>query len=77
MQTINAINKLNKAGFQVTNNGNRYEAKANRHIINFFNQSGDITCINVRHQNDQDDSLQDYCAGVFCNNLTQAIKLAH
>ncbi len=77
MQTTNAITKLTKAGFQVTNSGNRYQAIANCQVISFFDQSGDITCINVRSANDCSDSRQDYSAGVFCNNLSQAIKLAH
>jgi hypothetical protein len=77
MQTTNAITKLTKAGFQVTNTGNRYQAKANHHIIRFFDQQGSIICINVRGQNDHDDAMSDYSAGVFCDNLKQAITLAH
>lgn len=77
MQTLNAIKKLTKSGFEVIQNGNRYIAKANRHIVSFADQGGDIICINVRSQNDHDDVLSDYSAGVFCDNLTQAIKLAH
>ena len=77
MQTTNAITKLTKAGFQVTNTGNRYQAKANRHIIRFFDQQGSIICINVRGQDDHDDAMSDYSAGVFCDNLKQAIALAH
>ena len=77
MQTTNAITKLTKAGFQVTNSGNRYQAIANCQIISFFDQSGSIICINVRSQNDHDDAMSDYNAGVFCDNLKQAITLAH
>jgi hypothetical protein len=77
MQTTNAITKLTKAGFQVTNTGNRYQAKANRQVISFVDQQGSIICINVRGQNDQNDAMSDYSAGVFCDNITQAIRLAH
>jgi len=77
MQTINAIKKLEKSGFQVIQTGNRCIAKGNQHVISFFNESGNIACINVRNQNDRDDLMSDYSAGVFCDNITQAIKLAH
>ena len=77
MQTTNAITKLTKAGFQVTNSGNRYQATANRQVISFFDQSGSIICINVRSKNDHDDFVSDYSAGVFCDNLKQAITLAN
>ena len=77
MKTINAIKKLEKSGFQVVQTGNRCTAQGNQHVIGFFNQSGNSTCINVRNQIDRDDSMSDYSAGVFCNNITQAIKLAH
>ncbi len=76
MQATNAINKLAKAGFQIAQTGNRYRAQTGRKIISFFEQSGRITCINVRSQDDVNDPCSDYSAGVYCNNLTQAIKLA-
>jgi hypothetical protein len=77
MQTVNAIKKLTKAGFQVTQTGNRYAAKANSNIVSFVDQQGSVICINVRGQNDHDDSMSDYSAGVWCDNITQAITLAH
>ena len=77
MQTINAIKKLNKAGFQITQNGRRYSAKANRYVIDFIEQDESIMCIKVRTENDHDDAMSDYSAGVWCNNLTQAISIAH
>jgi hypothetical protein len=76
METQNAIKKLAKAGFEVKQTGNRYFAQAGRNIISFFEQSGSVICINVRSSNDQDDAQSDYSAGVFCDNLTQAIRLA-
>jgi hypothetical protein len=77
MQTTNAINKLEKAGFSIVSNGNRYQARLGRSVIGFYNQDDKINCINVRDMCDVDDAQSDYSAGVFCDNLTQAIKLAH
>ena len=78
MQVTNAIKKLNKAGFEVTNNGSRYYVNGKRHVISFIAQeSGDITCIKVRHENDEDDMRSDYSAGVFCDNLSQALRIIH
>lgn len=77
MQLSNAIKKLNNANFVITQNGKRYSAKANSHIIDFIEQDGRVLCVKVRAMNDTDDSSSDYNAGVWCDNLTQAIKLAH
>ena len=77
MNATNATKKLVKAGFEVTQNGNRYMAQKASSIISFFVQSDSVICINIRNQNDCDDVCSDYTAGVFCDNLTQAIKLAY
>jgi hypothetical protein len=77
MNAANAIKKLNKAGFEVSQNGNRYNAKANGQVIRFIEQSERIICINVRNENDHDDAMTDYSAGVYCDNITQAIRLAY
>ena len=77
MNVTNAIKKLNKAGFEVVQNGNRYNAKANGQVIRFINQSDRVICINVRSENDHDDVMTDYSAGVYCDNISQAIRLAH
>ncbi len=76
MQATNAVNKLTKAGFAVTQSGNHYSAQAGRNVIEFYQQDGEIICIRVRSANDQDDVMSDYSAGVFCDNLSQAIRLA-
>ena len=76
MQATNAIKKLTKAGFQITQKGNRYWAQAGQNIISFFDQAGSVICINVRSINDESDSQSDYSAGVFCDNLSQAIRIA-
>lgn len=77
MQAVNAVKKLNKAGFEVVQSGNRYNATLNGQVIRFIEQSDRIICINVRSANDHDDAMSDYSAGVFCDNITQAIRLAY
>ena len=79
MQLTNAIKKLNKSGFEVINNGNRYQAKkvGLKYVVEFINQETSVLCIRVRQENDNDNSMVDYSAGTWCDNLTQAISLAH
>lgn len=76
MQVTNALNKLTKAGFVVTQSGNCYSAQAGRNIISFYEQGGRTICINLRTEDDHDDVMSDYSAGVFCDNLSQAIRIA-
>lgn len=76
MQATNAVKKLNKSGFTVTQSGNRYSAQAGRNVIEFHQQDGEIICIRVRSANDHDDVMSDYSAGTWCDNLSQAIRLA-
>ena len=79
MQLTNAIKKLNKLGFKVINIGNRYKAKKTglKYVIEFNTQDELIMCIRARRENDHDDSQSDYSAGMWCNNLAQAIRLAN
>lgn len=76
MQVTNALKKLTKAGFVVEQNDNHYSAQAGRHVISFREQAGRTICIRVRTENDLDDVMRDYSAGVFCDNLSQAIQIA-
>ena len=79
MKIKNAINKLKKAEFNVTNNGYRFSARKNNDIIEFSQNGGGsdkVTCIRLRKANDIDDMMTDYSAGVFCDNISQAIYLA-
>ena len=78
MQVTNAIKKLNKSGFVVSNAGNRYSAKKSgfKDIIEFIAQDQSVLFVNLRSENDHSDSMNDYHAGVLCNNLTQALQLA-
>jgi hypothetical protein len=81
MTITNAIKKVTKAGFTVTQNGQRYSAKKEgiNYLVEFIKNGSEdaIACVGVRHQNDHSDSQSDYCATIFTNNITQAIKLAH
>jgi hypothetical protein len=79
MQLTSAIKKLNKSGFEVLNNGNRYKAKkvGLKYVVEFISQETSVLCIRVLQENDYDNSQSDYSAGTWCDNLTQAILLAH
>ncbi len=79
MQLTSAIKKLNKSGFEVFNNGNRYKAKKDglKYVVEFISQETSVLCIRVRQENDYDNGMADYSAGTWCDNLTQAILLAH
>ncbi len=80
MTTTNAIKKLTKAGFEVSQTRNAFTATSptKRHLITFYKNGGEdqVVCINVRRPNDISDSQSDYSAGVFADTITQAIALA-
>ena len=80
MTLTNATKKLNKAGYEVSKVGSVYQAekKGGRDVVTFFLNGGDgnVTCIKVRAVGDRDDSMTDYSAGVYVDNITQAIKIA-
>lgn len=76
MQVTNALKKLVKAGFEVTQTSIFYSAKSGRNVIEFHEQDGKAICIRVRSVGDLDDVQSDYSAGVFCDNLSQAIQIA-
>lgn len=79
MTAANAIKKLTKAGFEVTEKGIFITAKKDRNVIDLAKNGGseNIATIRVRSVCDHDDSRMDYSAGVFCDNVSQAIKLAN
>ena len=82
MQVQNAVKKLEKAGFTVSSQSpNAFRAyKGGRSEINFRKNGGDSTevvCIEVRTVGAKDDSMTDYFAGTWCDNITQAIKICH
>jgi hypothetical protein len=81
MTTTAAAKKLTKADFTVTEiRSGFYQATsaATSYVIEYFRNGGSdsIACINVRLLSDKHDSMSDYSAGVWANNITQAIKLA-
>ena len=80
MKITNAIKKLERAGFKVTETEYSFVAeKAGCRLIEFHRNGGgseSVVCIRTRRKTDKDDSMTDYCAGVFHKNITQAIESA-
>jgi hypothetical protein len=80
MTLQNAIKKLNKNGFAVESVGNMFSAaiENGKDVIEFFRNGGseEVTCISVRRKDDESDSMRDYCAGCFVDNISQAIRIA-
>ncbi len=85
MKISNAIKKLEKVGFKVTNDeelrSQLFVARRENstHVVEFMKNGGNsdqVTCIRVKRVNDQDDIMTDYFAGVWCDNITQAIRVA-
>lgn len=80
MTVSNAIKKLNKAGFEVSNSGQMFSAKKQgcRKLVSFVRNGNtdEITCVGFRHQDDHCDIQSDYCSIIFCGTITRAIKLA-
>lgn len=76
MTIKNAIRKLEKSGFDVMNNNKRYWAIKNHEVIDFMEQDGNVFGVTQRNENDHDDVMTDYFAGVHCDNIAQAIELA-
>jgi hypothetical protein len=80
MTTTNAAKKLTKAGFTVAEKNGLIQASkiGCKYVIEYFRNGGsqEVICINVRRYDDKHDSMTDYCAGVWANNITQAIIIA-
>lgn len=80
MKIANAIKKLNKEGFTVTEAHGFYSAKKSgcKKLVEFHRngRSDEATCIGYRRENHRSDSMTDYCATFFCDSLARAIKLA-
>lgn len=83
MTIANATRKVEKAGFKVTqnpNNGQFYVARRDgfSQVVEFTRNghSDDVATIRVRRESDKDDSMSDYCAGMFYDNIAQAIRAA-
>jgi len=79
MTTKNAIKKLEKAGFVVQHNHGYHAMKEGcKYVIDFHKNGGEdyATCIRVRAARGKDEIETDYCAGTFCDKITQAISIA-
>jgi hypothetical protein len=80
MKVANATKKLAKAGFDVKTAGSRIIAKMGRNVIEATANGGDyadeIATIRVRSVCDTDHIETDYFAGTYCDNISQAIRLA-
>lgn len=76
MKTVNAIKKLEKAGAEISKQGSRVYAYIKNDVIEFSDKDGCAMWIKIRNKNDHDDIMTDYSAGVWCDNITRAIRLA-
>jgi hypothetical protein len=78
MKVSNAISKLQRAGFEVTESvtNNRVTAVKGREVIQFWKQDDKAIGIKARRIDDEDDSMRDYSAGVFVDSITRAIAIA-
>lgn len=85
MTIANAIKKLEKAGWTVSYHqfSNLYLASKDgiRNVIDFHPNGSNtpensIVCLRVRGIQDRDDMQSDYCAGSFCDSMTQALRWA-
>lgn len=81
MKITNAIKKLEKAGFTVTNNGLFYFGmKAGLRSYVRFSRNGDgdtVATVGIRTHGEQDDSQADYFATTYCDSIAQAIRWAN
>jgi hypothetical protein len=81
MTVTNAIKKLGKAGFQIVGDYIFSASRMGSRMVIEFSRNGggseEVVCIRVRAKTDHDDSMTDYCAGVYCDSITQAIRLSN
>ena len=77
MTITKAIAKIEKnLNVKVQNEGQKYFAVYKREVISFYQngRGNEITCINTARVGDVSDSMTDYHAGCFHDNITQAIR---
>lgn len=78
MKLTSAIKKLSKYG-EVKQDGNLFWADIKSNVVQFRTTMGDgamASGFRVRSKSDKDEIMTDYFAGVWCDNLTQAIRVA-
>jgi hypothetical protein len=80
MKITNAIKKLEKAGYSVTNSGMIFVASRENQsrVIEFIRNGGsdEIAVIKVRGINDENDPMTDYYCGSYMDTITQAMRYA-
>ena len=77
MTTEKAIAKIEKnLKVKVQKDGQLYSAIYKNEVLSFYQngRSNEITCINTARVGDVSDSMTDYHAGVFHDNISQAIR---
>lgn len=80
MTTLNAIKKAEKITGQKSQSTNPYSYNYKGFVIEFYkNGHGpenevEAVCFYTRRENEKDDIMTDYFAGIFHDNLSQAIK---
>lgn len=75
MKTTNAIKKLEKNGYKVEVIDGRVKAdNGSKYLIEFIDQRGEAICIGSRRKGDVSDSMTDYCATIFYDNISQVIR---
>lgn len=76
MKEINAIKKLENIGARVAVKGNQVTGYIKNYLVELTVQHEDreVMIIRVRRANDIDDSMTDYSAGSFFDNLSQALR---
>ncbi len=71
-----ATNKVEKV---LDSKEGRFSGLLNGKVISFVRngrEGGSAICFNVRRINDTHDTMTDYYAGIWCDNLGQSIKIA-
>lgn len=85
MKLKNAIKKIEQKGYKAEhvsgerNKLYRVRMPHQRRVLEFYasaykDEEPTISCIGVRGENDQSDPMTDYCAFVFYDNLSQALR---
>lgn len=77
MKTINAIKKLETLGLKINHNPETREYWVNgaKDLLSFYEQNEKLIIVKVQGRNDKDDAMTDYSGGVFCDNLSQALRM--
>ena len=79
MTKANAIKKLEKNGFKVeadkyTSNKFHATKEGFRRFLSFYIQDDSVIIVDLRTPGYEDDSMTDYHAGTFLDNISQGIR---